>query len=225
MGEFLETMLEKINNVFPVERTSICENLERIRYPFKLLELTLQNWQAEKIRKIYLMEMKMRIPGMHQQGISIYPAKGFAMPIFVADLTLMKKKSICYVNAVPMLEDEYYHAAYMTPFEKMYKKHKELPQNEMPAWMQPHKTQFTFFAKPSSKFYNDYCQCALDYLSCYLDQFAGCELSQDKRYIQNLQDSHQAYRKFMLTDDKTRLLLGRLIGQKRSCDIFSKVLS
>jgi hypothetical protein len=224
MGDFITSVKNIVGRNVQLQEMPVDKELSRIRWIFGLLELRLANWQAAGIRKLYTMEMTMRIPAMHQQGITLYPDAGTDMPVLTVDLTRMKNKTIAYINAIPLFRDEVYLQKHIDAFTPVFERYQDLPQTDMPAWMQPYRTGCTFFAMTSADCYERYEQCAIEYVELYCERLRQCPQLADDDARTRASDAQRQFCLELAEKDTTRNILAKVIGRRRADLIFQEVL-
>jgi hypothetical protein len=173
---------------------------------------------------MYTMEMTMPFPGMHQQGISLYPDDSTDMPVLTVDLTCMKKKTIAYINVIPIFHDEAYLQRHIDAFKPVRERYRDLPQTDMPAWMQPWRNPCTLFAMTPVDCYERYVQCALEYAGLYCERLAQFPALEDQASRTRAADAQRRFCLELAEKDATRPLLGKIIGRRRADRIFQEVL-
>ena len=224
MDNLYQETLKKIEARFPLEKMVLPPELERIRYPFKLLDLQCRNWRSQKIRKLYSMQIKIPLFSMDMLGISIYPAPGYDLPIFIFDLTNLKKKMVAYINFMPLLPNADYLKKYMDPLQEVSKKYSHLPPREMPEWMRTYQRPGTIYSMPERRLEKDVKDCAKDYLDLYLEMLDQAKETSDKAYAEKIRDAQASYRSDIITKDRSRKMLAKLIGSKKADRLFQEVL-
>jgi hypothetical protein len=224
MINFAESALRNIDKNLKLNALTLPKKLADTRYPFGIFSLSYKNWAADKARKVYFMEMKMRVPKMHQQGIAIYPADGIEMPVFMADITWMKKKSICYINVIPTLRDEAYMENCIAPFNEVHSRFSDLPRDDMPEWMQSHRTPNTLFYMSNGDYIDGFIAAAHAYLDRYLDMLDSSQPVEDHERHRQITAAQSAFCRELVEKDRTRLLLGKVVGKKKANRIFEEVL-
>lgn len=224
MGDFITRVQNIAGRHAQLREMPVDKELSRIRYVFGLLDLKLENWQAAGIRKLYAMEMMMPVPSMHQQGITIYPDAGTDMPVLTVDLTRMKNKTIAYINAIPLFHDEAYLQKHIYVFKPVFDRFKDLPQTDMPAWMQPYRTSCSFFAMTSADCYERYEQCAIEYVELYCERLRQCPQLEGDDARKRAADAQGQFCRELAEKDTTRHILAKVIGRRRADRIFQEVL-
>ncbi|MCX5899957.1 MAG: hypothetical protein NTX06_04340 [Proteobacteria bacterium] len=224
MGDFITRVKNIAGQHAELREMPIDKELSRIRWIFGLLELRLANWQAAGIRKLYTMEMKMRIPAMHQQGITLYPDAETDMPVLTVDLTRMKKKTIAYINVIALYHDDAYRQKHLDAFLPIFDRYKDLPQTDMPTWMQPHRNPCSLFAMTSADCYERYEQCALEYVELYCERLHQCPPLEDEDARKRAAEAQRQFCLELAEKDTTRHILAKVIGRRRADRIFQEVL-
>lgn len=225
MGDFITRAHNIEGQYMELREMPVDTELSRIRWIFGLLDLRLANMQAQGIRKMYTMEMTMRIPMVQQQGITFYPDASTDMPALTVDLTRMKNKTIAYINAIPLFNDETYLQKHIYVFKQIADCYKDLPQSDMPAWMQPYRTACSFFAITSADSYERYEQCAIEYVQLYCERLTQCPLLEDEDARKKVADARQQFCRDIAEKDTTRHILAKVIGRRRADRIFQEVLT
>jgi 15,16-dihydrobiliverdin:ferredoxin oxidoreductase len=225
MDELLSKTLKKIEEKFQLEPVAIPEDLRETRFPLSLLKLQCYNWKAEKIRKIYFMRVKVRVPTLDVLGMAIYPETDFDVPIFTCDLSCTKKKVFTHINFIPLFSDESYHKKYIEPLKPVFEKYNHFPPHKMREWMLKYHSSYTFYSMPEKSSLEELKCCALDYLSVYLDIISQAKPIEDKQYLEKVKEAHKAYENDLLTKDASQKMLARIIGKEKARRIFQEVIA
>ena len=64
----------------------------------------------------------------------------------------------------------------------------------------------------------------MDYLDLYLEMLDNAEETSDKAYWVRIEAAQAAYRSDIITKDRSRKMLAKLIGSKKADRLFQKVL-
>ncbi len=225
MDELLQKNIKLIESRVEISSIAVSDRLEKIRFPFGLLQLRAYNYQAEKIRKIYFLRISTRVPALDYLGMGIYPTAKVELPFFYFDLSCTKKKTIAYINSVPLLSEEDYRQEYIEPLEPIRNQYRHLPTRKTPDWMAPYVTSQTIYSIAEKKYHADFEQCGCAYFSAYLDQYARCEIISAGERMLQIESAQRRYLDLMLENDVTQKMLGRLIGKKKANRMFREVLS
>jgi len=225
MENLLQKNLALLEARLQVSPMPIPLELEQIRFPLGLLQVKTYNYQADKIRKIYFMKMSVWFPALDYLGMGIYPAADVDLPIFYFDLSCTGKKTIAYINSVPLLPDNDYRQKYLEPLAPIRETYRHLPTQETREWMTPYVTPQTIYSVTERKHLEDFEKCGQDYLACYLDQVTRCEKVSDANRVSQIEAAQRQYRNLMLENDVTARMLGRLIGKKKARRMFWEILS
>ena len=94
--------------------------LGRTRYPLGLFELVCKNWCGDRIQKLYSMQTRLSPFTFDMLGMSIYPDPEFDLPIFIFDVTRLKRKMVAYINFMPLFQDKLYIEKYVTSLEAVF---------------------------------------------------------------------------------------------------------
>ena len=225
MDELLSKTLKKIEGKFQLEPVAIPEDLRETRYPLSLMQLQCYNWKAEKVRKIYFMRVKVRVPTLDVLGMAIYPESNFDVPIFTYDLSGTKKKVFTHINFIPLFNDESYYKKYLEPLKPVFEKYNHFPPHKMREWMLKYHSPYTFYSMPEKSFLNELKSCALDYLTVYLDIISRAKPIEDKQYLKQIEEAHKAYANDLLTKDASQKMLAKIIGKEKARRIFHEVIA
>ena len=112
----------------------------------------------------------------------------------------------------------------MVPLQETSKNYTHLPPKEMPEWMRAYQSPGTIYSMPERKLEADVKQCALDYLELYLKMLDKAEETTDAEYGERIKAGQAAYRSDIMTKDRSRKMLARLIGKKKANRLFQEVL-
>jgi hypothetical protein len=157
-------------------------------------------------------------------GVSIYPDPCFDLPIFIFDITEMKKKMVAYINFMPLSTDPEYLKKYIDPLKAVTDKYRHLPKKEMPEWMVPYQNDATIYSMPNAKYADDVKNCSLDYLKVYLELFSKAEKITDAPRLESIKKAHDRYCQDIVEKDGSRKMIAKLIGMKKANRVFREVL-
>lgn len=225
MGDLIRGVLDIAAKHFHMETLPVDESLSHIQWLFKLLDLRLENRRAAGIRKFYAMELTLRIPAVHQQGIAFYPDEKNDMPVLFIDLTRMKNKTIAYVNTVALFDDAEYQRRHLAVFETIAARYADLPRTDLPDWMRPHRNKTTFFAVTSQDCYGRFEACAFEYAALYCERLLTCPRIEDTAALAKIATAREQLCRDIAEKDTTRHLLAKIIGRRRADRIFQEVLT
>ncbi len=225
MGDLIRNIIDIAEKHFHMEALPVDGALAHIGWVFGLLDLRLENRRADGVRKFYAMELTMRIPAVHQQGIAFYPDETTDMPVLFVDLTRMKNKTIAYVNTVALRDDDEYRRKHLAPFRAIAERYADLPRSDLPDWMQPHRNENTFFAVTSQDCYERFEACALEYAQLYCERLRACPRLADSAAREDIAAGRERLRRDIAEKDTTRHLLAKIIGRRRADRIFQEVLT
>ena len=119
-----------IEKVIPLKSLTLPPELAKTRYPFGLFELLCNNWTVQGARKVYSMRIKLPVPFFDMLGMSIYPEACFDLPVFIFDITQMKKKMVAYINFMPLSNNPDYLKKYIGPLKAVTDKYSYFPKKE-----------------------------------------------------------------------------------------------
>ncbi|MCX5894949.1 MAG: hypothetical protein NTZ51_03825 [Proteobacteria bacterium] len=224
MDELLARALEKIQDTFKIEPITLAEELRETAFPLRVMEIQCFNWKADRIRKIYAMRMKVKIPSLDILGMAIYPEPATDVPIFVFDLTCARKKVVTYINFIPLFRDEAYQKKYLDPLQQVHGKYGPFPPQKMPEWMRAYASPYTIYSMPDRPFLDKLKACSLDYLSVYLDIISAAQRIDDIAYREQVELAQKRYVDDLLTKDASQKMLAKLIGKQKTGRIFKEVL-
>lgn len=225
MGNLIKGVMEIAAKHFHMEELPVDESLSHIQWFFRLLDLRFENRRATGIRKCYSMELTMRIPAVHQQGIAFYPDETTDMPSLFVDLTRMKNKTIAYVNTVALFDDDDYQRRHLAVFKTIAERYADLPRTDLPDWMQPHQNETTFFAVTSQDCYERFEACAFEYAELYCERLQTCPRIEDTAARAKIVAARNHVCRDIAEKDTTRHLLAKIIGRRRANRIFEEVLT
>lgn len=224
MDELFSQVLSRIQNRFPLEPCALPPELAETKFIFNVLDLHCLNWTAEKLRKIYCMRMKVKMPSLDIVGMAFYPEPCFDVPIFAFDLSCTNKKVVSYINFIAVFNTEDYYKKYIDPLKPAYEKHSHFPYQKMRDWMQVYRNPCTIYSMPERSCLEELKACVLAYLAVYLDLLAGAEKTEDKDCCRRIEDFHNAYRHDLTTKDRSQIMLGKIIGKQKASRIFNEVI-
>lgn len=225
MGDLIQRITQIAEKHVHLEALPVDATLSHIRWLFRLLELRLENRHATGIRKFYSMELSMRIPAVHQQGIAFYPDETTDMPALFVDVTRMKNKTIAYVNTVALFDDDEYRRRHLAAFKTIAERYADLPRTDLPEWMRPHRNETTFFAVTSQDCCKRFEACAFEYAELYCERLQTCPRVEDTAARAKIAAARNQLRRDIAEKDTTRHLLAKIIGRKRADRIFQEVLT
>jgi hypothetical protein len=224
MDRVYSEALNSIKKVIPLETLTLPPRLAKTRYPFGMFELLCNNWTGQGARKIYSMRIKLPLFSFDMLGVSIYPDPSFDLPIFIFDITEMKKKMVAYINFMPLSTDPEYLKKYIDPLKAVTFKYRHLPQKEMPEWMVSYQNDATIYSMPNAKYAEDVKNCSLDYLKVFLELFSKAEKITDAPRLESIKKAHDRYCQDIVEKDGSRKMIAKLIGMKKANRVFREVL-
>ena len=224
MDRVYSETLNSIEKVIPLKPLTLPPELSKTRYLFGMFELLCNNWTGQDVRKIYSMRIKLPLFSFDMLGVSIYPDSCFDLPIFIFDITEMKKKMVAYINFMPLSTDPKYLRKYIDPLKAVTDKYRHLPKKEMPGWMVPYQNDATIYSMPNSKYADDVKNCSLDYLKVFLDLFSKTEKITDPTRLEFIKKAHDRYCQDIVEKDGSRKMIAKIIGMKKANRVFREVL-
>ena len=225
MDDLFNYVLNQFSSAMQLEEVELPPELARTKYPFNALELVCRNWRAERLRKIYCMRMKARVPQLDILGMAFHPEPSFGAPIFIFDLTCTKKKIIAYINVFAVLDDAAYYETYMRPFEQVARRYSHFQPFKMPEWMQFYRTGCTIYTDPALNFLDELKACIKDYVGIYLPMLTAAEKIKDPQKLAAVQSAHGRFVNDVLTKDRSQIMLGKVIGKEKAGRLFREVLT
>ncbi len=224
MDRVYSESLSKIEKVIPLKTLELPSELAKTRYIFGVFELLCNNWIGEGAKKVYSMRIKLPMFSFDMLGVSIYPEPCYDLPIFIFDITEMKKKMVAYINYMPISKDEKYLKKYVDPLKSVTEKYCHFPKKEMPEWMVPYQNDATIYSMPDAKYADDVKNCALDFLSVYLELFSKAEKITDASYLKEISKAQERYRQDIIEKDGSRKMIAKIVGMKKANRVFREVL-
>jgi len=224
MDRVYSEALNSIKKVIPLETLSVPPKLAKTRYLFGMFELLCNNWTGQGARKVYSMRIKLPLFSFDMLGVSIYPDSCYDLPIFIFDITKMKKKMVAYINFMPLSTDPEYLKKYIDPLKDVTDKYRHLPKKEMPKWMVPYQNDATIYSMPNAKYADDVKNCSLDYLKVFLELFSKAEKITDAPRLESIKKAHDRYCQDIVEKDGSRKMIAKLIGMKKANRVFREVL-
>jgi hypothetical protein len=182
MDELFTTALATVEKKFSLQPLQVPEGLDEIKYPFKLLHIQCYNWNAEKVRKIYGMRVKIRLLALDILVLSIYPEITYDVPIFYIDVASSRNNIFAYINCIALSAEESYHLKYLEPLKPIHEKYSHFPPHAMSDWLQRYRNPYTVYTRPEKSFIGVIKDCSLDYLHAYLGIIAKAEKIKDTQY-------------------------------------------
>ena len=225
MDDLFNHVLSQCSSALQLEEVKLPAELARTKYPFNALELVCRNWRAERLRKIYCMRMKVRVPQLDILGMAFHTQHCFDAPIFQFDLTCTKKKIIAYINVFTVADDAACYEKNMGPFEQVAKRYAHFQPFKMPEWMQVYRTGCTIYTDPAPNFLDELKACVKDYLAVYLPMLTAAEKINDPQRLEAVERFHAGFLNDLLTKDRSQIMLGKVIGKEKAGRIFREVLA
>jgi hypothetical protein len=225
MDELREDILGQCSSAMQLEEVKLPPELVRTKYPFGALDLVCRNWRTERLRKIYCMRMKVRVPQLDIIGMAFHPEPCFDVPIFLFDLTCTKKKIIAYINVFAATDDAAYYEKYMRPFEQVASRYDHFQPFKMAEWMQVYRTAATIYTDPAPGFLGELLACVKDYFKVYLPMLTAAERLIDPQKLAAVERFHAGFINDVLTKDRSQIMLGKVIGKEKAGRIFREVLT
>ena len=126
MDELFDDFMNILKKEMNLEPLVLPEELARVKYPLKMLDMRCYNWRAERVRKIYFVRIKVAVPQFDIFGMAIYPEPHMDFPSFACDFSCTRKKVFTYINFIPLFNEPSYLAKYIEPMREVYKKYSHL---------------------------------------------------------------------------------------------------
>ena len=224
MDRVYSEALKSIEKVILLETLTLPPRLAKTRYPFGMFELLCNNWTGQGARKVYSMRIKLPLFSFDMLGVSIYPDPCFDLPIFIFDITEMKKKMVVYINFMPLSTDPDYFKKYIDPLKAVTDKYSHFPKKEMPEWMIPYQNDATIYSMPNAKYADEVKNCSLDYLKVFLELFLKAEKITDASRLESIKKAHDRYCQDIVEKDGSRKMIAKIIGMKKANQVFREVL-
>jgi 15,16-dihydrobiliverdin:ferredoxin oxidoreductase len=224
MDELFDSALKQIEKRITLEPIALPAELKDIKLPLGLVDMHCYNWKAEKIRKIYFVRIKVKAPSFDIFGMALYPEPGLDIPSFACDFSCTRKKVFTYINFIPLFNEQSYLDKYIKPMKQLFDKHTNFPRHKIREWMQPYVSTYTVYTFPEKSFLNELKNCAIDYLTSYLDMFSQADEIKDASYRKKVEEAQKRYVQDLATNDASRKMLGRIIGKERANRFFQEVV-
>jgi len=224
MDRLLAQAIAVIEKRMPLAACALPPELAETKYLLNVLTLRCYNWTAEKLRKVYAMRMTVRVPSLDIIGMAFYPVPECDAPIFAFDLSVTSKKVIAYINPVPVSPDEFYYRQYIEPFSPLREAYRHFPPHKAPAWMQAYNTPCTIYAMTDRSCLEELKACVLQYCAVYTDLLAQAQPLEDAAQRMRVEAFHAAYIRDLTTQDRSQVMLGKIIGRQKAARIFNEVL-
>ncbi len=225
MDDLFKHVLSQCSSALQLAEVELPPELARTKYPFNALELVCRNWRSERLRKIYCMRMKVRVPQLDILGMAFHPEPCFDAPLFIFDLTCTKKKIIAYINVCAAIDDAAYYEKYMKPFEQVARRYDHFQPFKMPEWMQYYRTGSTIYTDPALNFLDELKACIKDYFGLYLPMLTAAEKISDPQKLEAVERAHARFVNDVLTKDRSQIMLGKVIGKEKAGRLFHGVLT
>lgn len=224
----METLRNEIISLlesrYTLEPTPVPEDLREINRLMGLMKINMYNWKMEKVRKISIMRLSVRVPQLDVFGIEMYPDADYDLPLLAIDFSCMKKKTFVYINVIPLFADTEYQDKYIAPLKEVFDKDDIVPQKQPKEWMLPYVTDCTVYAMPDNSLLDKARACARDYLAYYLDMLDGAAKIADQDYRQKVEAASLHYCNELSEKDGSRKMLARFIGADKANRIFREVI-
>ncbi|MFC1591282.1 hypothetical protein ACFL43_02035 [Thermodesulfobacteriota bacterium] len=225
MDALFQSTLSAVDSCCRLEPVAVPPELALTQFPLKALELSCYNWKAEAIYKMYAMRLRVRVPALDVLGMAIYPAENLDAPFFIFDLSCTRKKVVTYINCIALTDSEAYRQAYLGPLQPAADRYRHLPPQRMPAWMCAYRNLATIYSLPERARLPEIKQAVRDYLEIYLDVLAGAAAVTDRGCQAQIASARRTYLEKLRTKDRSRMMLGKIIGTKKANRIFQEVLT
>ena len=225
MDDLFDDIMRCLSEAMLLQETALPPELARTRYPFGALELVCRNWRAERLRKVYCMRMKVKVPWLDILGMAFHPEPCFDIPIFMFDLSCTKKKIIAYINLLAPPDEDAGGRSCLAQFEPLRRRYDHLHPFKMPEWMQAYRTACTLYADPEPARLDDLKACVREYFGLYLKLLASAEKTDDARRTEAAERFHAAFKSDLITKDRSQIMLGKVIGREKAGRIFREVLT
>ncbi|MBN2108713.1 MAG: hypothetical protein JW832_14910 [Deltaproteobacteria bacterium] len=225
MDDLFNHIIGQCSSALQLAEVELPPELARTKYPFNALELVCRNWRAERLRKVYCMRMKVRVPQLDIIGMAFHTERCFDAPIFMFDLSCTKKKIITYINVLAVSDDAAYYEKYMRPFEQVAQRYTRFPPFKMPEWMQVYRTGCTIYTDPAPGFLDELKACVKEYAGLYLPMLTAAEKINDPQRLEAVERFHARFVNDLLTKDRSQIMLGKVIGKEKAGRLFREVLT
>jgi len=224
MDQLKDTMLDMIQQRYPLEPTPVPDDLQKIRLPLGFLSMQLYNWRAPKIRKVNVMRSTVKFPRLEILALEIYPESTYDIPLLAIDFSCMKKKSFVYMNFIPLSTDPQYLQRYIYRLRSVKGRYAIEPAAKPKEWMQPYLTDCSIYAMAGNSLLESAFACARDYVGCYLGLLDEAAPVTDSDYGRQVAEASRTYCDQLSEKDGSRKMLGRFIGMDRANRIFREVI-
>jgi len=91
--------------------------------------------------------------------------------------------------------------------------------------MKPYISTYTIYSFPEKRFLKELKNCAIDYLTLYLDLFSQAGEIKDTSYCDEVEKAQKKYIHDLATNDASRKMLGRIIGKEKANRFFQEVVT
>jgi len=224
----METLKNKImahlESRYTLDPLPVADDLKEIKRFLGVFKLNMYNWKMEKVRKISVMRCSVRVPSLEIFAIEIYPEPDYDLPLLAIDFSCMKKKSFVYMNFIPLFADKDYQDKYISPLKEVYDRYDIVPEKKAKEWMNPYLTDYSIYAMPDNALLDKACECARDYLTCYLEMLDSAEKITDPDYKKKVAAASLNYCDQLSEKDGSRKMLGRFTGMDKANRIFREVI-
>lgn len=224
MDTLKNTMLDMIQQRYPLEPTPVPEDLRAIRLPLGFISIGLDNWRAPKVRKVNTMRSRVKLPRLEILALEIYPESTYDIPMLAIDFSCMKKKTFIYMNFIPLFDDSEYRQRYIERLRPVVERYAIGPPAKPKEWMLPYLTDCSIYAMADNSLLDKAFACSLDYLRCYLDLLDEAAPVTDPDYGSRVAEAGLRYCDQLSEKDGSRKMLGRFIGMDRANRIFREVI-
>ena len=117
MDQRIALLMERLRNHVEVETISIDPDLAAPKTNSRGMRIRCYNWQADRFRKITVMDTSVEVPPMHQLNSILYPRPDYDFPIFLFLTVVTKSNVIAIFNVNCPFKDVDYTATYVDPFK------------------------------------------------------------------------------------------------------------
>ena len=224
MDALYAAVFEKINSRCGLQAVDLPAELAVTRRMLRNVDMRCANWTGTRLRKVYAMRTRIRVPALDIFGMALYPDSGYDAPVLIFDLSCTRKKVVAYINPLQVFDTEEYRDRCCAPFVEIRDRYAPFGNHPMPDWMQAYRTPATVYALPLRERLNDLKACVLAYLDQYLDLLETAPPLPDEEHRACVRQFHERFVFDLTTRDRSQQMLAKVVGKAHARRVFTEVL-
>jgi hypothetical protein len=224
MDELFDRLIDTVRQRFPLEPVDLDPELAQPKSFLKVLRARHYNWEADRFRKLFGMRFEVKLPPLDQFNVIFYPEQVYDTPIFLCFGLLTKRKLIAHVNVYCPFDNGSYLVKHVAPKVELLSKYPSFEcADRYPDWMLKYRQPCSIYGMFPRERFEDFSNCALDYLNHYLETAAQAEPTTDRARLGRIAAFHEQFVEDIRTQDKAQGMIARMIGKDKARRIFYEI--